>query len=299
MASTDDLLFVDGEVRNIRDIQSPVSDVSCSVILSPPLRLNRCLDYIKTDKRWLIELRFNSNYEIALFERFIIGTPIRFVEYQGRYDRSPRYFYIDSRIPNSATREIVVRWMREQLPCISAAMAIHFPRFLPPTIRCIVDVAEALKGKGPWCESEMALIHGTSSTPIIRRLLEDGTDLISPYLAMCAADGNFREAAMYCGQALGFRGGNPWMALYRAFEVVCDNFGGDAGVVECLSCVSKKQIDRFTRTINHQEAIGQFSRHARSKAVPPPEPMSFEEAVEFVLVLLRAWQNRSGGNDSN
>lgn len=291
-------LYADGVVRNIKNIPAPVSDVSCTITHSTPVRVSKSLDYIKTDKRWLVELRFNSNYELALFERFLIGTPMRLAEYQGKHDRSPRYFVIDSRIPDNATGDEVEKWMSEELPSVSAAMAIHFPMFLPPTIWCFVDVEELAKGKGPWRKGEMALILGTNSDPIVMALLKDGTDLISPYIAKCSSDADFREAAMYCGQALGFRGGNPWANLYRSFEIVADRFGGDAGISEGLKCCSKTKISRFTRTLNHQEAIGKFSRHARLNTVPPPEPMSFEESVEFVLALLKAWQEYTGVSES-
>lgn len=177
-------------------------------------------------------------------------------------------------------------------------MAVHFPMFLPPTLRCIVDVEAIAKGRGPWCYSDKALILGTDSTPVVRALLEDGTDLISPYLAKCSLDADFREAAMYCGQALGFRGDNPWANLYRTFEIVTDRFGGDAGIADKLKCCSKSQITRFTRTLNHQETIGKFSRHARSNVVPPTDPMSFEESVEFILALLKAWQEHTGISES-
>jgi len=254
------------------------------------MRLGKCLNYIKTDKRWLIELRFNSNYELALFERFLIGTPMRLAEFQGAHDPSPRYFLIDARIPNDATEYEVEKWESEELPSLSAAIAIHFPLFLPPTVCCFVDVEALAQGKGPWRKSEMALVLGSDSDPVVMALLRDGTDLISPYLARYSADYDFREAATYCGQALGFRGGNPWANLYRSFEIVADRFGGDAGICDNLKCCSKTNIKRFTRTLNHQEAIGKFSRHARLNTLPPPEPMSFKEAVEFVLNLLRAWQ---------
>ncbi len=284
---------IEGEIRNLRNIPSPASDVSVNVTYSPPLRTSRCLDYLKTDKRWLVELRFNSNYEIALFERFIIGTPIRLAEYQGKHDQSPRYFYIDSRIPNEATQEEVTRRISEELPSIGAAMAIQFPMFLPPIVRCIIDVEATLKGEGPWTEGGPTLILGTDSTPVIKKLLADRTDLLSPYLDKCSSDPDFLEAAMYCGQALGFRGGNPWTSLYRAFEIVRSRFGGDDGIVIKLRCCSKNRISSFTRTINHQRAIGKYSRHARLPDAPPNCPMTFQEAVEFTLSLLKAWREYS------
>jgi hypothetical protein len=51
--------------------------------------------------------------------------------------------------------------------------------------------------------------------------------------------------------------------LYRTYEVIADRFGGDDGVVNKLKGCSNNELERFKRTVNHQEAIGAFSRHAR------------------------------------
>ncbi len=279
----------EGILRNIRHIPAPVTDVMCTIQYSRPVRVSRCLNYIKTDRRWLIELQFNSSYELALFERFLVGTPLRLAEYQGKVDRHPRYFCIDSRIPNSASEEDVERWILEELPSVCAAIATFFPLFLPPTVRCILDVAQLAEGKGPWAKSQLAMVLGTASDNLLDHLLQSTDDFLSPFLSAMKADCDFKEAAMYCGQSLGFRGGNPWASLYRAFEIVSDRFGGSAGMVEQLGSISKNDISRFTRTLNHQEAIGKYSRHARNSAVPPPDPMTFKEAVEFILSLLKTW----------
>jgi Putative PD-(D/E)XK family member, (DUF4420) len=52
---------------------------------------------------------------------------------------------------------------------------------------------------------------------------------------------------------------------------------------------SKKDWNRFRRSANHQEAIGRFSRHARSKAQPPPDPMSEHESCMFIRGLAGSW----------
>jgi hypothetical protein len=72
--------------------------------------------------------------------------------------------------------------------------------------------------------------------------------------------------------------------------VAADRFGGDKGISTDMGLCSKNQLERFKRTLNHQEAIGAFSRHARSDHAPPPDPMMLDEALEFVLSLVRGWQ---------
>lgn len=125
----------------------------------------------------------------------------------------------------------------------------------------------------------------------IYRILQSNNDLTGPYLKKCEQDKDFSEAMMYCGQALGLPGANQWANLYRTYEVIADRFGGDAGIVNQLKACSKNDLDRFKRTVNHQEAIGGFSRHARLNCQPPPNPMPFQTAVGFVLGLVASWFN--------
>jgi hypothetical protein len=88
---------------------------------------------------------------------------------------------------------------------------------------------------------------------------------------------------------MGFAGSKEWANRYRAFEVLADKFGGDKEIPKRLPVCSRNDVERFTRTFNHQEAIGTFSRHARQNCQPPANPMSFDEAVAFIIMLLKAW----------
>jgi len=125
--------------------------------------------------------------------------------------------------------------------------------------------------------------------PDVDQVLHNKDDFIGPYLSKCACSVDFAEALTYCGQALGNPGGDNWANLYRAYEVASDHFGGDHALVGTVNACSKSELDRFKRTVNHQEAIGRFSRHARSRCIPPPNPMDFITAVKFVLAVMAAW----------
>jgi hypothetical protein len=78
------------------------------------------------------------------------------------------------------------------------------------------------------------------------------------------------------------------LTLYKVREIIADALGGDAKLFDRQWC-SRNELARFDRTANHQEVIGQFSRHARSKVAPPPSPMTESDARTFLLKLITLW----------
>jgi hypothetical protein len=246
------------------------------------------LDYVKTDRRYLVELEFPGKIEIALFARFLSSTSIRLSFYSPSGASNPRIFMSHPGVDDSSSSNDVWRWACEEMARIQSAIAMEFPYYSPGKV---VSVAERLPNGSIRVSSGVhpVKVYGTSNIPTIDRLLNTTPATLAHHLKKCTDDLDYREAAMYVGHALGFAGANEWANLYRAFEVVKDRFGGDKEIIEHLSVCSKNDIERFTRTVNHQEAIGAFSRHARLNHQPPPNPIGFDEAVEFILALLKAW----------
>lgn len=277
--------------KNYRGIPQPISDPFVRVELKPPIRLSRSLNYIKTDKRYLAELRFHSDVDLALFEKFVLGSSIRLIEYRADSENQSRLFVTDTWTSEDGRGDDVVwQWVDEELPRIGTAIATSYPHFVLPMCRCVVDLNNGDGRMAAILRSQVKPMDLTNLSSVNTVLQDNSGHLLQPYLAKCGADADFREAMMYCGRALSFESANTWANLYRAYEVTTDRFGGHDGVVNNMRFCSKNQLERFKRTANHQEAIGAFSRHARLRYEPPPNPMDFNEAVEFVLSLVRAWQ---------
>jgi len=78
-----------------------------------------------------------------------------------------------------------------------------------------------------------------------------------------------------------------WVRLYKVYEII-----RDAGALEPARQAvgtSNNELERFTRTANHQQASGSEARHARLNADPPRNPMSIEQARDLIGQLLIAW----------
>ncbi len=59
--------------------------------------------------------------------------------------------------------------------------------------------------------------------------------------------------------------------------------------------VSRNQMERFGRSINHPEVFGDESRHIISQQEPPPKPMRMDEARVFIRDLAARWLESKAG----
>jgi hypothetical protein len=76
-----------------------------------------------------------------------------------------------------------------------------------------------------------------------------------------------------------------WHELYKAYEIVRD----DANPPERRGWASEREITRFRRTANHQDAAGRGARHARLAAEPPSDPMTLDDARALIRRVVSAW----------
>lgn len=80
-----------------------------------------------------------------------------------------------------------------------------------------------------------------------------------------------------------------WTDLYKIYEIIQDS--GMLETVTQTACMSNRDITRFTRTANHQEASGAEARHARLSQEPPSNPMTIEQARGMIGRLVTAWMD--------
>jgi hypothetical protein len=78
------------------------------------------------------------------------------------------------------------------------------------------------------------------------------------------------------------RRGARWVELFKVLEIIKSD--GNILAVRKEAGVSENEIQRFTRTANHQRASGLDPRHARK-----PKPMTLPEADAMICSLAREW----------
>ena len=76
---------------------------------------------------------------------------------------------------------------------------------------------------------------------------------------------------------------NP-AAMGNIISLIQDNMNGDVS-----SIVTKAQLTRFERSINHPEVYAERARHIVSNQEAPPLPMHQKEAEIFVKNMVNEW----------
>src|SRR5262249_5827464 len=153
------------------------------------------------------------------------------------------------------------------------------PHFRGTRIESMVELLEDGTGRGIAVAPGITL-PGQSDLPAIRDFLQGTAAPINAILPAMKSNRDVQDALFYLGAE-----GNAWANLYKACEVV-EEHAGRAEVLFQNGWCSRTAWTRFRRTANHQEAIGRFSRHARSQAEPPPDPMTLEDARLFAGELV-------------
>ncbi len=262
-------------LQNIKYIVPAVQNPRAKVNTTVFQRTAPKLSYAKASQRWWIHIECDSDIDLYIFEKALSGSEIRFIELEER-------FYVeDPRIPDQAEIGRAHDLAETCIAQLNGATRILCPHFNRVRIESIVELLP--NGTGRGIVSYSVHVHGTSAFPAIEAFLTGTSAPITSILPSLKANKDVQEALYYLGAE-----GNMWSNLYKASEVVEEDVGGGKAVVEKRLC-SRSDWERFRRTANHQEAIGRFSRHARSQADPPPDPMGDIEARLFLDALVKRW----------
>lgn len=82
---------------------------------------------------------------------------------------------------------------------------------------------------------------------------------------------------------------NPnWWNLYKIYEVIKEDLGGDAKI-RSKQFATKKEISSFTGTANSRLLLGDEARHADSKNQGPQTPINLAEARRWIKNLSQKW----------
>jgi hypothetical protein len=262
-------------LRNIRRIVPAVRNIRVQVSNSTITRSGPKLNYAKANQRWWIHVEFNSNIDLYIFEKALKDSEVRLVELCSA-------FYIeDPRIPDEADMAQAAHLADTFVAQLNGATRLLCPQFNGARKESMVELFEDGTGRG-IADVELHL-HGTSDFPEIQAFLAGETAPIRSILHCLKSNEDVQEALYYLGAE-----GNAWANLYKVSEIVEDHAGRSQAIAKKGWC-SKSEWARFRQTANHQEAIGRFSRHARSRAVPPLNPMSIVEARLFAGKLVKRW----------
>lgn len=106
---------------------------------------------------------------------------------------------------------------------------------------------------------------------------------------LCAEDSSVEKVM----RLLAASDAKGWVGLYRIYEVVESDVGSEAAL-QAQAWGAGSDLKRFKRSANSVTVAGDEARHGKEWQVPPPNPMSLEEAGAYVEQLVRSWLTGKG-----
>ena len=88
--------------------------------------------------------------------------------------------------------------------------------------------------------------------------------------------------------ALHFFTDNTWINLYKVYEIISEDVGGQEAIVR-NGWATRQSLRRFTQTAQSKAALGDLARHAANKFRPPSQPMTTQEAEALLRGLIVSW----------
>ena len=88
--------------------------------------------------------------------------------------------------------------------------------------------------------------------------------------------------------ALHFFRENTWISLYKVYEIISEDVGGQQAITK-NGWAAKQKLSRFTQIAQSRTALGDSARHAANKFKPPSQPMNIKEAGSLLRGVILSW----------
>jgi hypothetical protein len=220
-----------GEIVNWRRIPPRIESAAVGTNYSRiRITLAPVLDYVKTEKRYLIELEFPNDIEVALFERFLRSTSIRLSFYGNSQQAKPRIFMIHPEVDDAAPAADIWKWACAEMARIQSAIAIEFPAYSAGKVVCIAK----LKTNGSIAVSDDGYpvrVYGRNAMSELPRLFDNPPDTLKRHLKKCSGTSGLRASGRQSDLAA--RRGVSWV-LADPFNGLSDHQFPSGGSHETL-----------------------------------------------------------------
>ena len=229
--------------------------------------------------RWLVELLGDRYYLEDLSEWFPDGEAFILVEGEKYYMAGPTL----ERFGDPAHVHSLAIQLIDEFSAVAAVVATHFMR---PTVGTIYRENEAGERHGHTFGKVSAMVVRTK----MRAKLADtpGPTAAQSLLSAAKTSDRLKTAMLIWADPL-----RTWPRLYRVLEEIERELG--LTVDQAGLCDEDERV-RLRRSSNSAEIAGNDARHAAGKFVPPPNPMTLDEATEFVRRMIHgALERKSVG----
>jgi hypothetical protein len=223
--------------------------------------------------KWLVRLK-GDRFDLEDFSKQLRSPGVKVVK------RKDELFYLESNDFNSLTspKEVLERG-RELIKIINGAVKLKRDNFLGISEDVIIRVEDDGKQEG--------YIYPEEKFKIIDNYADDSEKIVTHPNDL----ESLIEVAIKCkvvADALSFYQDDTWISLYKAYEIIRDDVGGELQIIK-NGWLVKSALKRFTQTAQSRDALGDSARHASKKYKSPAQPMTLLEAKALIKTILSRW----------
>lgn len=230
--------------------------------------------------KWIAAIGGNEA-DLAELEKSLVGPALRISKQFGAYVLESEEF------SSETDPESVRRKAGEILDIVSGASRLAFGLLSPLSLGWVATVGDDGSKYVFVGIKETVSVRDTVSVVIAR---QDGTvekhepaGEVPKMTSVAKRDSSVAETLRLLA-----KGDNNWVNLYRIYEVVAKDVGGDEAVVK-TGWATRASLRQFKHTANSPGAIGHEARHGVDPGQPPVSPMSLPEAKSFVRGIMQKW----------
>lgn len=230
--------------------------------------------------KWLVKLK-GERFDLEDFPKLLRSPEVRVVEENGS-------FYLESNEFNSLTLVEEVRERgRALIKLINEVTKFNRDNFLGVSEDAITRVEDDGKRHNYLFLEGTVTIHTKVSAQLIVIATDRSENITTQPSAL---ESLLKVAQKYndVADALSFYREDTWIGLYKTYEIIRDDVGGELQIIKNGWSV-KSAIKRFTQTAQSRAALGDSARHASKKYIPPAQPMTLMEARVLIKTILSQW----------
>ena len=237
-----------------------------------------------TMPKWLVRLK-GERFDLEDFPKLLRSPEVRVVEENGS-------FYLESSEFNSLTLAEEVRGRgRALIKLINGVAKFYRNNFLGISEDAITRVEDNGK-RHNYVFLEGAVTFRTTVRGQLTGITTDRSEKVATQPSALESLLEVAQKHNVVADALSFYRDDTWISLYKAYEIIRGDVGGEHQIIKNGWTV-KSGIKRFTQT-------AQPYRHASKKYKPPAQPMTLLEARALIKTILSRWvsSNFNKGGDT-
>lgn len=230
--------------------------------------------------KWLVRLK-GERFDLEDFPKLLRLSEVKVVEEDG-------LFYLESSEFNSLTSAEEVRERgRVLINLINGVTKFNRDNFLGISEDAIIRVEDDGKRHG-YLFLESSVKIRTKISAQLKAIAADGSEKVATQPSALESLLEVAQKYNMVADALSFYRDGTWSSLYKAYEKIRDDVGGKHQIIKNGWAVNS-DINRFTQTVQSEDAIGDSARHASKKYKPPAQPTTLLEARALIKTILSRW----------